>query len=564
MRSDKMKTGSDRSLARMLMQAGGLTGEQIDKPLIGVIGSYTNIFAGHAHLDRISKLVQDGVLIGGGTPAISNVIAICDGMCENTPGMRYPLPSRDVIADSIEAYVEGHSLDGLVCIANCDKIVPGMLMAIMRLNIPAIFLSGGPSLPPEDGYDSGERLAKIMAAAKESKESISFDMVDNVLGPCPGCNSGMGTAVSMQMMSEVLGVGPMGNATIPGAYNQRSALALWVGQRIVEMVREDLKPSDIITKESFKNCIRIDMMMGCSTNTTLHLPAIAAEAGYKIVPDDFDKASHTTPQIAKIYPCMSSNSVNDFRRAGSLAAVINEGIKAGLIDGSTGTLYGKSLAEVVQDAKVLNREIIRPIDDPYSAEGGLAILKGNLAPEGCVIKTSGVLPEMLEHRGRARVFDSEAACYDAITAGKIQPGDCIVIRYEGPAGGPGMREMLTVTSVMRAYGLSSTVSLITDGRFSGASVGGVIGHVSPEAIKGGLIALVEDGDIIEYSIPKRKITLLVGDEELEERRKCWIRPEIKIKKGFLSHYAAQASSAASGARMVAFPKEEADLIPINM
>lgn len=564
MRSDIMKTGAGRTLARMLMHAGGLNEEQINKPLIGVIGSYSNIFAGHAHLDRVSRLVQDGVLIGGGTPAVSNVIAICDGMCENTPGMRYPLPSRDIIADSVEAFVEGHSLDGLVCIANCDKVVPAMLMAIIRLNIPAIFVSGGPSIPPEGGFDSGERLAKTMAAAKEDNAKITFDMVDNILGPCPGCSSGMGTAVSMQMMSEVLGLGPLGTATIPGAYNQRTVMTLWAGQRIVEMVREDLKPSDIISKASFRNCIKIDMMVGCSTNTTLHLPAIAAEAGYKIGPDDFDKASHITPQVTKIYPCMSTHGVDDFRRAGSLAAVINQGIKAGMIDGSTGTIYGRTLGEVVADAKVINTEIIRPINDPYTKEGGLAVLKGNLAEDGCVIKTSGVLPEMLEHTGKARVFDNEAECYDAIIAGKINPGDCIVIRYEGPVGGPGMREMLAVTSAMRAYDLSSTVSLITDGRFSGASVGGVIGHVSPEAIKGGLIALVEDGDIIEYSVPKRTITLKVDETILAERRRNWNAPEPKIKKGFLSRYAVQANSAVNGAHMVAYPEEEAKLVPIDM
>lgn len=566
MRSDIMKSGTERTLSRLLMQAGGLTKEQVNKPLIGVIGSYTNLFTGHATLDRISRSVQDGILMAGGTPAITGTIALCDGMAENTPGMRYPLPSRDIICNSVEAYVEGHTLDGIVCIASCDKIVPGMMMAIMRLNIPAIFISGGPSAPPEEGYDDGQKFADLMSAAATGIDAITNEMQNNTCGPCPGCNCGMGSAVSLQFMSEMLGIAPMGNGTVPTYYNERTYMAVWAGQRVVEMVKEGLKPSDYITKESFQNCLRLDMMMGCSTNTALHLPAIAAEAGYKVTPDDFQKASKTTPQIVKLYPCMSRHSVEDFRRAGSLKAVIKQGIEAGYINGNTGTIYGKTIGELVADAEVKNREVIRTFEEPYYHEGGLAILKGNLAPEGCVIKTSGVVPEMLEHTGRAIVFESEIEFYDDVVSGKckLKPGDCVVIRYEGPVGGPGMREMLTATHLVKSLGLESSVSLITDGRFSGGSVGGVIGHVSPEAIKGGLIGLIEDGDIIEYSIPKGTIELKVDEAVLAERRAKWVCPKPHIRKGALAQYAALASSAIQGARMIGDPEAEADLIPIDM
>lgn len=563
-RSDLMKVGTDRTLARLIMTTGGLTRKQVvDKPLIGVINSGTNLFTGHAHLEQFTRYVQDGILMAGGTPAVSNTIAVCDGMCENTPGMRYPLPSRDIIANSVECFVEGHMLDGLVCIANCDKIVPGMLMAIMRLNIPAIFLSGGPSLPPEDGYDDATKFARLMAAASKNIDPETNERENNPFGPTPGCNSGMGSAVSMQIMSEVLGVGPLGNSTIPGCYTERIHMSIWVGHRIVEMVKEDLKPNDIISKESFRNALRVDMMMGCSTNTALHLPAIAAEAGYKIMPEDFEKASRSTPQIVKLYPSMSTHSVQQFKQAGGVGAVMKQGIDAGYLDGSTKTLNGVTMGELVADAEVENAEIIRPFDSPYTEEGGLAILRGNLAPEGCVIKTGGVLPEMFEHSGRAKVFDSEAECYDSLIAGEIEPGDCIVIRYEGPAGGPGMREMLMITNVIRELGLDSTVSLITDGRFSGGSVGGVIGHISPEACKGGLIALVEDGDIIEYSIPKGTIKLKVDEETIAERRANWVCPSPRVKKGLLAQYAKLATSAIRGARMLGDPSVEDDLIPIN-
>lgn len=565
MRSDLMKNGTERTLSRLLMQAGGLTKEQVSKPLIGVIGSYTNIFTGHAHLDRISQWVQEGILMAGGTPAISNTIALCDGMAENTPGMRYPLPSRDLICNSVEAFVEGHSLDGLVCIANCDKIVPGMLMAIMRLNIPAIFISGGPSAPPENGYDDGTAFANLMSAAALGIDAITNEMQNNTCGPCPGCNSGMGTAVSMQFLSEVLGVAPMGNGSVPGYYNERTYMAKWVGQRIVEMVYENLKPRDIVTKETFKNALRVDMMMGCSTNTALHLPAIAAEAGYRLTLDDFDKASRSTPQIVKLYPCNNPHSVEDFRRAGSLSAVIHQGIEAGYLCGNTKTIYGRTLGEMTKDAVVKNSNVIRSFDNPYYKEGGLCVLKGNLAPDGCVIKTAGVVPEMFEHSGRAVCYDSEIAFYNEVVAGKckLQPGDCVVIRYEGPVAGPGMREMLTATHMVRSLGLASTVSLITDGRFSGGSVGGVIGHVSPEACKGGLIGLIEDGDIIEYSIPKGTIELKVDDATLSERRAKWICPPTKIKTGVLAQYAALVSPATLGARMIGDMSSLDDLESIN-
>ncbi|MDY3691898.1 MAG: dihydroxy-acid dehydratase [Dysosmobacter sp.] len=567
MRSDQMKKGADRTLARMLMMSGGLTAEQIRKPLIGVINSYTNLFTGHAPLARFTDCVKDGILMAGGTPAISNTIALCDGMCENTPGMLYPLPSRDIIADSIECFVNGHSLDGLICIGECDKIVPGMLMAIMRLNIPAIFLSGGPSAPPESGFDDGADFAAMMSATDDRSEALSDEaehrLSTKTCGTCPGCNSGMGTAVSMQVMSEVLGIGVMGNSTVPNYYTERTRMALWAGQRIVEMVREDLKPSDIVSKQSFLNCLRVDMMMGCSTNTTLHLPAIAAEAGYRITLDDFDRASRATPQIVKLYPSLSPHNVVDFGKAGGVAALLKQSIDAGYVNGDVNTIYGRTMGEIVANAKVQNTEIIHPFDNPYTKEGGLAILRGNLAPDGCVIKTGGVLPEMFEHSGRAKVFDSEPECYKAIHAGAIKPGDCVVIRYEGPSGGPGMREMLTITHMIRDYGLDRTVSLITDGRFSGGSVGGVIGHVCPEACKGGLIGLVEDGDIIEYSIPNGTIELKVDEATIAERRAKWVCPPPRVRTGVLAQYAALASPAIYGARMIGDPSREEELIPIQ-
>lgn len=555
MRSDVMKCGLDRSLARSLMMAGGLDAEQVKRPLIGVVNSYTNLFTGHATLDKIGEYVKEGILMAGGTPAMTSTIAICDGMCENTPGMLYPLPSRDIIADSVECYVEGHMLDGLVCIASCDKIVPGMLMAMMRLDIPCVMITGGNAMPATmEGkpVDSNAIIAKAMAADTgkvDLDELMKYEEQGALVGCGPACMTGLGTALSMQIVSEVLGVGILGNSTVPAFYTRRIHMARGAGKRIVEMVREDLRPSKIVTKKSFLNCLAVDMMMGCSTNSTLHIPAIAAEAGYRITLDDFDKASKETPQIVKISPS-SSFSPYDFFMAGGLEAVLKLGIEAGHLDGNTMTYTGKILSEEVKEAKVLNSECIHSFENPYTSRGGLAVLKGNLAPEGCVIKTSGVIPEMWEHTGTAKVFDTELACYQALNEGRIKPGDCIVIRYEGPVGGPGMREMLTITNVMRALDLSSSVSLITDGRFSGGSVGGVIGHVSPEAAAGGLIALIKDGDIIEYSIPKGTIRLKVSEEEIEARRRAWTAPKPKRVRGCLARYAQLASSSAEGARMI--------------
>lgn len=563
LRSEQMKSGTDRTLARCLMMAGGLSKEQVKKPLIGVLNSYTNLFCGHAGQDKVERAVMDGILMGGGTPCVANTIALCDGICENTPGMRYPLVSRDIIADSVECFVQCHSLDGVVCIGSCDKIVPGMLMAIMRMNIPAIFISGGMSLPPETGYDDGAKFAKLMAAAMTGIDAETNEQQNNTCGPNPGCNCGMGTAVSMQMMSEVMGIGLMGNSTVPGCYNERTYMAQFAGQRIVEMVYEDLKPSDIISKKTFLNCLRIDMMMGCSTNTALHLPAIAAEAGYRVTLDDFQRASKSTPQLVKLFPSLSPHSVMDLKKAGGMAAVIRQAIDYGYVDGSTMTLYGHTLAEHVKDAVVLDPEVIHPREDPYSAEGGLAVLKGNLAPDGCVIKTGGVRPEMLEHTGRAKVYNSEHECYLGMMNREVTHGDCVVIRYEGPVAGPGMREMLMITHVIRELGLDKTVSLITDGRFSGGSVGGVIGHVCPEACKGGIIGLIEDGDIIEYSIPKGTIELKVDEETLARRRAKWVCPPPRVRTGVLAQYAALALPATEGARMCADPSVNHALIPIN-
>ena len=546
MRSDIMKNGTERTLSRLLMQAGGLTKEQVSKPLIGVIGSYTNLFTGHALLDRISNWVQEGILMAGGTPAVSNTIALCDGMAENTPGMRYPLPSRDIICNSVEAFVEGHSLDGLVCIANCDKIVPGMLMAIMRLNIPAIFISGGPSAPPENGYDDGKAFADLMSAAALGVDAITNEMQNNTCGPCPGCNCGMGTAVSMQFLSEVMGLAPMGNGTVPTYYNDRTYMAKWTGQRIVEMVREDLKPRDIVTRETFKNALRVDMMMGCSTNTVLHLLAIAYEAGVPIDLKLFNEISAKTPNLCHLAPAGPTH-MPDLYAAGGIPAVQAELAKKGLLDLEVPTVTGKTLGENIQGAHILNEKAIRPIDNPYSQTGGLQILWGNIAPDGCVVKRSAVAPEMQQHSGPARVFNSEETAIAAIYAGQIVPGDVVVIRYEGPKGGPGMREMLNPTSALAGMKLDKTVALITDGRFSGASRGAAIGHVSPEAASGGPIGLIEEGDIINIDIPNAKITLEVSDEVLAERKAKYVAPEPNIKTGWLSRYARMVTSANLGA-----------------
>ena len=467
-------------------------------------------------------------------------------MAENTPGMRYPLPSRDIICNSVEAFVEGHSLDGLVCIANCDKIVPGMLMAIMRLNIPAIFISGGPSAPPENGYDDGKAFADLMSAAALGVDAITNEMQNNTCGPCPGCNCGMGTAVSMQFLSEVMGLAPMGNGTVPTYYNDRTYMAKWTGQRIVEMVREDLKPRDIVTRETFKNALRVDMMMGCSTNTVLHLLAIAYEAGVPIDLKLFNEISAKTPNLCHLAPAGPTH-MPDLYAAGGIPAVQAELAKKGLLDLDVPTVTGKTLGENIKGAHILNDKAIRPIDNPYSQTGGLQILWGNIAPDGCVVKRSAVAPEMQQHSGPARVFNSEDEAIAAIYAGKIVPGDVVVIRYEGPKGGPGMREMLNPTSALAGMKLDKTVALITDGRFSGASRGAAIGHVSPEAASGGPIGLIEEGDTISIDIPNASITLEVSDAVLAERKAKYVAPEPNIKTGWLSRYARMVTSANLGA-----------------
>ena len=546
MRSDIMKNGTERTLSRLLMQAGGLTKEQVSKPLIGVIGSYTNLFTGHALLDRISNWVQEGILMAGGTPAVSNTIALCDGMAENTPGMRYPLPSRDIICNSVEAFVEGHSLDGLVCIANCDKIVPGMLMAIMRLNIPAIFISGGPSAPPENGYDDGKAFADLMSAAALGVDAITNEMQNNTCGPCPGCNCGMGTAVSMQFLSEVMGLAPMGNGTVPTYYNDRTYMAKWTGQRIVEMVREDLKPRDIVTRETFKNALRVDMMMGCSTNTVLHLPAIAHEAGIDFDLNWVNEASAKVPNLCHLAPA-GHHHVIDLHLAGGVMGVLSELKGRGLLDENALTVSGMTLGEEISLSKNYNHEVIRPFDEPYSPTGGLMILRGNLAPDGAVVKRSAVAKEMLVHEGPARVFNSEDEAIAAIYAGQIKSGDVVVIRYEGPKGGPGMREMLSPTSAICGMGLDKEVALITDGRFSGATRGAAIGHVSPEGASGGMIGLIEEGDVIAIDIPNGKLELKVDDATLAKRREAWVCPPPNVTKGYLARYAKLVSSANKGA-----------------
>lgn len=550
-RSDRVKGGVSRSLARNLMRGAGMSREEVSRPLIGVINSWTNLFSGHEPLDKIGRAVMDGVYMSGGTPVCTSTIAICDGMAQNTCGMKYSLPSRELIADSIESFVEAHGLDGIVCVCNCDKIVPGMMIAMIRLNIPSLIITAGCGErtwlngKPIDGTEMGNR----MAAAASGKVDIEqlYELEDCCCAGGAACNTGMGTALSMAMMSEVLGLSLPGNATIPVSWPQRIHLAKKCGMHIMELVEKDWKPSDFLTRQSFLNAIAVDMMIGCSTNTTLHLPALASAAGIEINLNDFDEASRKVPQIVKLLPSLSPYSAFDFHVAGAVSAVVKQGIEAGFIipDCKTNTL--KTLGENVADAQVYNTDVIRPFDNPYLEEGGLAILKGNLSPDGCVIKTGGVSPAMMEHHGTAKVYNSEEEAYQALMDGEIQSGNVMVIRYEGPKGGPGMQEMLTLTQSLAALGLADTVSLITDGRFSGASTGGVIGHVGPEAAAGGLIALIEDGDIIEYSIPKRMINLQVDEDILEERRKNWVCIEPKVKSGWLARYAQLATPAWEGA-----------------
>ncbi len=550
MRSDEMKLGAERAPQRSLFKAMGYTDAQIKKPLIGIVNSFNEIIPGHIHLQTIARSVKDGVLMAGGTPVEFNVIGVCDGIAMGHEGMKYSLVTREIIADSVECMAKAHRFDGLVFIPNCDKIVPGMLMAAARLNIPSIFVSGGPmlSLCSEDGrYMDLNSVFEAVGAYKSGK-ATDADLAYYENNACPGCGScsGMFTANSMNCLTEALGMGLRGNGTIPAVYAERQRLAKTVGTRAVELVHENIRPLDILTEKAFKNALTVDMALGCSSNSLLHLTAIAKEAGVTLDLHYVNEISDRTPNLCHLAPA-GPHHVQDLHAAGGVYAVIKELTKKNLIDTTLITVTGKTVGENIADAVIKNPEVIRPIEKPYLENGGLAVLFGSLAPNGAAVKRSAVAPEMMVHKGPAVVFDSEEEAIAEIYAGKIKPGDVVVIRYEGPAGGPGMREMLSPTSAICGMGLDKEVALITDGRFSGATRGASIGHVSPEAVSGGPIAYVKNGDIISIDIPNYSVNLEVSEAELE-RRKAQMPVKVKTDiKGYLKKYARSVSSADKGA-----------------
>lgn len=549
MRSDVVKKGIEKTPHRALFKAMGYTDEEIRRPLIGVVNSKSEIIPGHIHLDTIAEAVKAGIRMAGGTPVEFGAIGVCDGIAMGHVGMKYSLATRELIADSCEAMALAHSFDGVVFIPNCDKIVPGMLMAAARINVPSIVVSGGPMLSVNrngvqlDLNSTFEAVGAYKAGKMTEEEVYEYEEHS-----CPGCGScsGMFTANSMNCLTEVLGLGLPGNGTIPAVYAERTRLAKMAGMKIMELVEKDIKPSDILTPKAFENALTVDMALGCSTNSILHLPAIANEAGVEINLDIVNEISAKVPNLCKLAPA-GHHHVQDLYFAGGVQAVMNELSKKNLINLDLPTVTGKTVGENISKAKVADYNVIRSIENPYSATGGIAVLRGNLAPDGAVVKRSAVAQEMLVHKGPARVFDSEEEVIVAIYNGKIQKGDVVVIRYEGPKGGPGMREMLSPTSAIAGMGLDKDVALITDGRFSGATRGASIGHVSPEAMEGGNIALVKEGDIISIDIPKGKLELEVSEEEMAQRRKEWKAPEPKITKGYLGRYAKLVTSASTGA-----------------
>ena len=550
MRSDVVKKGIPAAPNRSLLYALGYTKEELERPLIGVVCSYNEIVPGHMNLDKIAEAVKAGIRAAGGTPVEFPAIAVCDGIAMGHVGMKYSLVTRDLIADSTEAMAMAHQFDGLVMIPNCDKNVPGLLMAAARVNVPTIFVSGGPMLAGR--LNDGRRtcLSHMFEAVgsyyagKLDEEGVE-EYENNACPTCGSC-SGMYTANSMNCLTEAIGMALRGNGTIPAVWSARRRLAKQAGMKIMELVEKDIRPRDIMTEAAFHNAETIDMALGCSTNTMLHLPAIAHECGVELSFDTANQVSAKTPNLCHLAPA-GDTYMEDLERAGGVYAVMAELAKKKLIDTTLPTCSGKTIAENLEGVVNRDPEIIRPISKPYSKTGGIAVLRGNLAPDGCVVKQSAVAPEMMVHQGPARVFDSEEAAIEAIYAGKIRAGDVVVIRYEGPKGGPGMREMLNPTSAIAGMGLDKEVALITDGRFSGATRGASIGHVSPEAASGGNIALVEDGDTIIIDIPNHTITLAVTDIELAVRRAKWSCPEPKIKTGYLARYAKLVSSADKGA-----------------
>ena len=549
MRSDAVKVGMQQAPHRSLFNALGLTEEELSKPLVGIVSSYNEIVPGHMNLDKIVEAVKVGVAMAGGTPIVFPAIAVCDGIAMGHTGMKYSLVTRDLIADSTECMAMAHQFDALVMVPNCDKNVPGLLMAAARVNVPTVFVSGGPMLA---GHVRGEKrsLSSMFeavgsyAAGTMTEEDVK-EFECNVCPTCGSC-SGMYTANSMNCLTEALGMGLRGNGTIPAVYSERIKLAKHAGMKVMELLEKNIRPRDIMTEKAFMNALTVDMALGCSTNSMLHLPAIAHEAGVELNMEIANEVSAKTPNLCHLAPA-GPTYMEDLNEAGGVYAVMNELNKKGLLYTDIITATGKTVGENIEECVNKDPSVIRPVENPYSTTGGIAVLKGNLAPDTGVVKRSVVVPEMMVHEGPARVFDCEEDAIDAIKGGKIVAGDVVVIRYEGPKGGPGMREMLNPTSAIAGMGLGSTVALITDGRFSGASRGASIGHVSPEAAVGGPIALVEEGDIIKINIPENKLELAVSDEELEARRAKWQPREPKVTTGYLARYAKMVTSGNRGA-----------------
>ena len=557
MKSDSLKIGTQNAPHRALYHALGLTEEEIERPLVGIVSSYNEIVPGHMNIDKIVDAVKIGVAMAGGTPIVFPAIAVCDGIAMGHTGMKYSLVTRDLIADSTEAMALAHGFDALVMVPNCDKNVPGLLMAAARLNVPTVFVSGGPMLAGHvDGaktsFSSISEAVGEFNAGKITEEKLR----EYECKTCPTCGScsGMYTANSMNCLTEALGMGLRGNGTIPAVYSARIELAKHAGMAVMDMLRKNIRPRDIMTKDAIMNALTVDMALGCSTNSMLHLPAIAHECGIEINLDIANRISEKTPNLCHLAPA-GRTYVEELDEAGGVYAVMNELSKKGLLHTDCITVTGKTVGENIKNCVNLNHNVIRPIENPYSQTGGIAVLRGNLAPEGSVVKRSAVLPEMLVHEGPARVFESEEDAQAAINAGKIVPGDVVVIRYEGPKGGPGMREMLNPTSAIAGMGLGSSVALITAGRFSGASRGASIGHVSPEAAVGGPIALVEEGDIIKINIPEMTLNVDVSDEEMAARRAKWQPREPKVTTGYLKRYSALVTSGNRGA-VLEVPEEK--------
>ena len=549
MKSDAVKKGIATAPQRSLFNALGLTEEELQKPLVGIVSSYNEIVPGHMNIDKIVEAVKLGVAMAGGTPIVFPAIAVCDGIAMGHVGMKYSLVTRDLIADSTECMATAHQFDALVMVPNCDKNVPGLLMAAARVNVPTVFVSGGPMLA---GHVKGQKtsLSSMFEAvgAHAAGKMTEEDVDDYVCNACPTCGScsGMYTANSMNCLTEAIGMGLQGNGTIPAVYSQRLKLAKHARMKVMELLEKNIRPRDILTKAAFENALTVDMALGCSTNTMLHLPAIAHEAGVEINLDIANQISEKTPNLCHLAPA-GHHYMEELNEAGGIYAVMNELAELGLLHTDLITATGKTVGENIKGCTVKDTEIIRPVENAYSQTGGIAVLRGNIAPDSCVVKRSAVVPEMMVHEGPARVFDCEEDAIKAITGGQIVEGDVVVIRYEGPKGGPGMREMLNPTSAIAGMGLGSSVALITDGRFSGASRGASIGHVSPEAAVGGPIALVEEGDIISINIPENTINVKVSDEELAKRKANWAPKEPKVKTGYLARYASMVTSADKGA-----------------